>query len=213
MKTKAVIFDMDGVISDTQIIHSTIESDLLKKYGVALNPKDITRKYAGTRMREWMPRVFKNCNIEPPPIDTITAEKSRHLEVALSDNILEVPGVRNFIEFLKRENILIAVASASRLSLIDRILSKLNLKKEFDAIASSEEVKIGKPAPDIFLLAAERLSVSPRDCMVIEDGVSGMIGAKKAGMRCVALSRDGHRDYPADFIVTNFREIIIRKIL
>ena len=208
-KTKAVIFDMDGVISDTQIIHSTIESDLLKGYGIAIHPQEITRKYAGTRMREWMPDLFKHHNVPAPSMEEVSAKKKVHLENALKNGIQEVPGTREFIQFLKNRHIPIAVASASRLALIDLILSALGLKSEFDAIASSEEVKMGKPEPDVFLLAAQRLNVSPADSLVIEDGVSGMIAAKKAGMRCVALVRDGSEgDYPADLVVSDLREII-----
>ena len=73
---------------------------------------------------------------------------------------------------------------------------------------------MGKPEPDVFLLAAERLGVAPQHCVVVEDGVSGMIGAKKAGMRCVALARhEGEGDYPADFVVSDLRQIIDDKSL
>ena len=153
-RIRAVIFDMDGVISDTQNIHSAIESELLKGYGVTINPEEITRKYAGTRMKEWMPDVFKHHHVSTPSMEEISAKKKVHLENALKEGIREVPGTREFIQFLKEKNIPIAVASASRLALIDLILTKLDLKKEFDAIASSEEVKMGKPEPDVFLLAA-----------------------------------------------------------
>ena len=208
-KTKAVIFDMDGVISDTQIIHSTIESDLLKGYGIAIHPQEITRKYAGTRMREWMPDLFKHHNVSAPSMEEVSAKKKVHLENAFRSGIQEVPGTREFILFLKERNMPIAVASASRLALIDLILSELGMKEEFDAITSSEEVKMGKPEPDVFLLAAQRLNVPPSDSLVIEDGISGMIAAKKAGMRCVALVRDGgESDYPADLVVSDLRQII-----
>ena len=121
-KTKAVIFDMDGVVSDTQIIHSTIESELLKGYGIDVHPDEITQKYAGTRMREWMPGLFTHHNLIAPPMEEISAKKTVQLENALKGNIQEVPGTREFIQFLKEKNVPIAVASASRLALIDLIL-------------------------------------------------------------------------------------------
>jgi len=216
-RIRAVIFDMDGVISDTQNIHSAIESELLKGYGVTINPEEITRKYAGTRMKEWMPDVFKHHHVSTPSMEEISAKKKVHLENALKEGIREVPGTREFIQFLKEKNIPIAVASASRLALIDLILSALGLREEFDAVASSEEVKNGKPEPDVFLLAAERLNVPPSDSLVIEDGISGMVAAKKAGMRCVALVRGSNEDkqdnYPANLVVSDLRETVCHDFL
>ena len=82
------------------------------------------------------------------------------------------------------------------------MLTKLDLKEKFTAIASSYELEKGKPAPDIFLLAARRLNVAPEYCLVVEDGLNGMIAAKAAGMACVGLVRDNTGlDYPADLLV------------
>jgi len=89
----------------------------------------------------------------------------------------------------------------------------LKIRSKFDAIASTEEVGKGKPAPDVFLLAAKRIGVSPEDCVVIEDGLAGMIGAKRAGMKCIALVPEGsNADYPVDIIVHSLKDLTIEKI-
>jgi HAD superfamily hydrolase (TIGR01509 family) len=101
----------------------------------------------------------------------------------------------------------LAVASASELATIDLILGKLSLRDRFDAIASTEEVSRGKPAPDVFLLAAKRLGVAPEHCIVIEDAISGMTGAKAAGMRVIALWNHEPRELPADLVAKDLRDV------
>ena len=117
-----------------------------------------------------------------------------------------IPGTLACIKQL-HSRIPLAVASASRLPVIDLVLSTLKIKDKFTALTSSREVKNGKPAPDVFLLAAQRLNASPSTCVVVEDGISGMLGARAAGMRCIALVSDDNTDYPADLIVRDLREV------
>jgi len=201
---------MDGVISDTQVIHSQVESDLLKEYGLDIHPDEITKKYAGTTSYQMFPHVFQTFEKEMPPIEEMVSKKRERIDKAVRGAVREVPGTRDFINFLKLQNMPTAVASASRLSFIDLVLSELDLKDKFNAIASSEEVRMGKPEPDVFLLAAERLGASPKECLVIEDGIHGMVAARKAGMYCVGLVRDDDHDinvYPADILVKDLREV------
>ncbi len=203
---EAVIFDMDGVISDTQIIHSQTESEMLQKYGIDLHPDEITKKYSGVKDGVMFREIFKKSGKEMPPLEDLTNHKwSKMAQIAGS--IAEVPGTSAFISNLKKMGLPLAVASSSRLSFIELVLKELNLRDQFKVIASAEEVEMGKPAPDIFLLAAKRLGVLPEKCVVIEDGIAGMIGAKKADMYCIALATDGSKDYPADLIVKNLLEV------
>jgi HAD superfamily hydrolase (TIGR01509 family) len=104
----------------------------------------------------------------------------------------------------------LAVASSSNKAFIEHVLKQLNMTEYFQAIASSEEVPRGKPDPAIFLLAASRLGIDPSECVVIEDGVSGMIGAKRAGMGCIGLVLEAETDtqkFPADVVVRSHDEI------
>lgn len=215
-KIKAVIFDMDGVISDTQIVHSNTESELLKSYGIEINSDEITRRYSGIEGKKMFPEVFKDAKKEMPPLNELLKRKWEMVGKMIGGNAKEVPGTREFIEILKKYKIPIAVASASRLSFIKTILSELNLTDKFNVISSSEEVKWGKPEPDLFLLAAKRLSVPPENCLVIEDGINGMIAAKRAGMQCIGLVRSQNykaEDYPADMLVSDLRDIPINEYI
>ena len=213
-KIKAVIFDMDGVISDTQIIHSQTESELLKSYGIEMHPDEITRKYAGVSNKEMFPEIFDNAHKEMPPLELLVEKKWRIIEDLVRGNVKEINGTREFIDSCRAHGIPLAVGSASRLIFIELVLQELGLWQKFDAITSAEEVKKGKPAPDLFLLAAARLSIAPENCVVIEDGISGMIAAKRAGMQCIGLVEDDKRqNYPADVLVLNLRDIAIKKYI
>jgi beta-phosphoglucomutase family hydrolase len=211
---KAVIFDMDGVISDTQGIHAKTESEILKSYGIAMHPDEITRRYAGVGDEVMFREIFTKAQKEIPEIEQLVEKKWRIMDELVRGNVKEIPGTREFIERLGKFGLPLAVGSASRLSFVEMVLAELGLRHRFDAIASADEVEKGKPEPDLFLLVANRLSVEPENCVVVEDSVSGMIAAKRAKMQCIGLFRDqNERTYPADLIVTDLREVPIDKYI
>lgn len=204
-KFKAVIFDMDGVISDTQDMHAAVEEQMLKESGIYVSAGELTKRFAGVTNKEMFEKIFSEHGKEAD-IDGLVREKRERVFNAVKGNVKEISGTKDFIEFLLENGFVLAVASASRHKFIDLVLSELNLKDRFQAIVSSEDVRRGKPAPDIFLLAAEKLSVDPRECIVVEDGISGMIAAKSAGMKCIGLVKEIGGKYPADVIVRDLRD-------
>jgi len=209
-KIKAVIFDMDGVISDTQSLMSRVESEFLREHDVNLSPEEITKRYAGTTSGEMLTNAFSLFKKPIENLDSLIQERRERIDRAVVGNIVEVPGTRLFIQNLKAKNMPTAVASASRVSFIELVLQSLGLREYFDAIASSDEVPRGKPEPDVFLLAAQRLGVSPDACLVIEDGAHGMVAARRAGMSSIGLVRRGELDksvYPADFLVRSLEDV------
>lgn len=212
--TKTVIFDMDGVISDTQKVHAEMESKILKTYEIDISPDEITRIYAGTSDSEFFPKVFSDFKKEvPQDVDSVNEKKLEAITRALRGNVVPIPGVKNLINILKIEGFPLGVASGSGPELINLILSELGIRDEFDEITSSEEVERGKPDPAVFLLAAKKLNSKPNECLVIEDGVNGMIAAKNAGMKCIGLVPEKDADvYPADLLVQSLEEISIETI-
>jgi HAD superfamily hydrolase (TIGR01509 family) len=206
---EAIIFDMDGVLSDTQPIHSRVESDLLRQYGIELSPEEITREFAGVTGEEMFPRIFSRSGKPVDDLGKVIERKWLMVEEASRGNVLPIPGALDLVAAFRERGLPLAVASASRHSYIEMALRELGLSESFNAIVSSDDVAHGKPAPDVFLLAAKRLGVAPQSCLVIEDGVSGMRAAKSAGMYCIGLvSSDGDRaDLPANLLVKSLREI------
>jgi HAD superfamily hydrolase (TIGR01509 family) len=197
---KGVIFDMDGVISDTQTLHSEVESKLLSKFGVDLSPEEITKKYSGVRTSDFFEELL-SAQKEDYDIEDLMRQKWRKMSEFASKSVNEIEGSVELIKILHKENIPLAVASASNYDYVIAVLKKLEIENLFAAIVSGDMVNKGKPDPESFLLASYKIRVPPKDCLVIEDGVSGMAAAKKAKMKCVGLVRD----YPADFLVSSLK--------
>jgi len=206
---------MDGVISDTQSVCAAIESDMLQEHGIHISPSELTEQYAGTMSYDMFPAVFKQFNKTMPDIKPLAEERWKRIFKAVQGNIKAIPGTIACIKHLKKDATPIAVASASRMDFIALVLTELCILSDFDAIASAQEVPNGKPEPDVFLLAAKRLGIHPRYCIVIEDGIQGMIAAKKAGMRCIGLVQSDILDknkYPADILVRSLAHIDLKNI-
>lgn len=209
---RAVIFDMDGVISDTQRFHASVESKILKEHGVTMTPREITAKYAGVTDKNMFEEIFKNHQIYYPNIEKIIFRKWDVMGKIVIGKIKAIPHVIKLIKSLNQSGFKLAIASASKLSFISTVINELKIQDYFDTIVSAQEVQNGKPAPDIFLLAAKRLQIEPKYCLVIEDGKSGMIGAKSAGMKAIGLVKDLQKDWPADIVTTSLRNVSIIKI-
>ncbi len=203
---KGIIFDMDGVISDTQKIHSAVESTLLSKYGVNITPEEITRNYAGVRTKDFFAELLKK-QIQPADVDILMEEKWKQMEYQASLSVQAITGARELIENLKAENYKLAVASASKLDYVKQVLKTLDLSNFFSALVGGDLVKKGKPDPESFLLAASMLNIDPQDCLVIEDGINGMEAAQSAGMQCIGLVADKEQNYPTKNLVTSLIEV------
>lgn len=205
---KAVIFDMDGVVSDTQGFQSEAESKLLEKFGIHISPDEITAKYAGVSDREWLKLMFDQAG-QTVDIDKIVKEKREMVFEIATGHIQPIEGSQTLLNMLKEKGFPLAIASASAKPFINLVIKELGLENVFEVLVSADETAKGKPAPDIFLLAAEKLGVRPQDCVVIEDGIKGMEAAKNAGMKCLGLVKDKNGDYPADILVNSLAEVTL----
>jgi HAD superfamily hydrolase (TIGR01509 family) len=212
MGMKAVIFDMDGTISDTQSIHAEIESQTLAFYGIQIHPEEITKKYAGTSDSAMFGEIFKAHNISTPFKEGIE-KKWELMEKLPHTSIKPMDGIFNLIDIVIHNGYRIGLASSSRLSYIRFVLQSLKIREKFEAVSSADEVEESKPNPEIFLITAKKLNVKPIDCLVIEDSYSGLLAAKRAGMKGIGLvdSMD-KRSEVADFTVKKLHEITLEKI-
>lgn len=205
-KIQAVIFDMDGVISDTQKLHAKVESDLLGRHDINIPPEEITRKFAGVKTSEFFDELLKN---QPKPynLSDLMAEKWQRMENLASQSIDAVDGSVGLIKTFHSAGLKLAVASASSFVYVERIIKGLGLENYFEILVGGDMVKNGKPNPEIFLLAASKLGVEPENCLVIEDGASGMRAASAAGMKCIGLVESKSKEYPTQNLVLSLREI------
>ena len=204
---KAVIFDMDGVVSDTEKFHAEIEKEMFKKYNITIDMNEITDKYSGVPVNVIFQEIF-NAHKVSVDIDKVVEEKQRLMFAKSRGHIKPVSGVLNLIKKIQKKGLKISLGTSSQKKLTNLILSELSLKNIFKIAITVDDVKKGKPSPDIFLLAAKKMGVNPEECLVIEDGRSGMLAAKCAGMKCIGLVKNKHsKNYPADILVESLNEI------
>jgi beta-phosphoglucomutase family hydrolase len=212
MLKEAVIFDMDGVISDTQKLHAEAESCLLRdRFNISITPVEITDRFAGVRDSVMFEQILVENGIpfNLSQVSQLMIEKWDAMYTITAKTPVEpIPHALELIAHLRENNFKLAIASASNRLFIEYVIDSLDIRDNFDTFVSSQEVENGKPAPDVFLKAAEILGVKPECCVVIEDGRSGMIGAHCAGMKCIGLvAKKDYSEWCADLLVTSLSEI------
>jgi HAD superfamily hydrolase (TIGR01509 family) len=199
----------DGVLSDTQGLHASVEAGLLAERGIVISPQEITERYAGVADAEFF-RAVVGGDVGEAMLEDLVREKWVRMMARDRGSIRPVEVAIELVHDLAARGAPLAVASSSPRGFIDVVLDTLEIARCFQVRASAEEVPHGKPAPDVFLLAARRLAVAPSDCTVIEDAVAGMQAAARAGMRCIALVADPAMTVPADVRVRSLRELLRR---
>ena len=185
---KAVIFDMDGVISDSERLYVDVKNEALASLGIYDVPYEYHMQFIGTTHEyQWkvMSRDFHAEHISTEEyLEVLYATKNRIFREA---GIAPIRGVLEFIDHVKKAGYPIAVASSSTIEEIREMLDSFGITQWFDALVSGWEVAHGKPAPDIFFEAARRMKMRPENCMVIEDSPNGVLSANKAGCKVIMV--------------------------
>lgn len=210
---KAVIFDMDGVISDTLPIHNEAESKTLLKYGIKMSPRQIVEEFNGVPDKRMFEIIFSRFN-KKLDYEQVAKEKWKLFQELARNNIKPIAGSLEFINALLDNGFVLAIASSAPSEIVNLVINTLGLKEKIKSIVYTNEIEQGKPAPDIFLLGAKRLRVEPQCCAVIEDALSGIQAAKAAGMKCIAITTTHSRDElkGADKIIDSFDELTMEDI-
>lgn len=182
---QAFIFDMDGVIVDSEPLHIQSEIFLLKKHGVNVTHEDLYEFMGNTVV--YMFQTLKKRYKMDVSVETLCHEKDALYIPLLKERGEAVPYIREILKKLYEKKIPLALASSSPGKFIDIVLDTLNIRPYFQYIISGEELKESKPHPEIFLNSAKNLNVSPENCCVIEDSYSGVTAAKRANMKCIGF--------------------------
>jgi beta-phosphoglucomutase family hydrolase len=203
----AVIWDLDGVIADTAVYHYRAWRDVFKERGVAYSLVDFM-PYFGRRHDAIIKAVLGN-RLTKNELDAIAEAKQRNYRRHVANHIKALPGAVALIKSLYDHGIKQAIASSAVPENIEIIIRGLGITGCFQAIAHGMEAEEGKPSPQIFLLAAEKLKVKPADCLVIEDAVAGVAAAKRAGMKCLAVTNSHPEEKlkAADFVVDSLEKV------
>lgn len=199
----AVIFDMDGVLIDSEPLWKIAMEETFNSIGCKLTRKDF-QKTVGLRIDEviefWHHEIgWENAT----PKEVEDAIVNRMVEL-IQQNGEPLPGVLETTAFLIENNIKIGLATSSYSILIETVLETLNIRDRFDIVHSAEDEEYGKPHPAVYMTVAEKLNVDPVNCLVIEDSLNGIISGKAAKMKVVCIPEKTHHPEPklnlADFM-------------
>jgi len=208
---EAVIFDMDGVLIDSEPLWKIAMEAVFKEVGCPLTKKDF-QKTVGFRLDEVIAYWYSVVPWETYSVEEVETKIIGRMVDLIRENGKPLPGVIETITYLQGKNMKIGLGTSSYEILIHTVLSVLNIEGEFDVVHSAEHEKYGKPHPSVYLTVADRLVVDPTKCLVIEDSLTGIIAGKAAKMTVVAIPEKTHEVNPklilADFEFENMIEFL-----
>jgi HAD superfamily hydrolase (TIGR01509 family) len=205
---RAIIFDFDGVIADSEPMYTIADDAILRKRGHSYGP-GLKEAMLGRSQRESLAAMKKMYGLGDD-VETLLAERKQNMLAQFREN---VPFYPDFLALLKlvRGRYRLAVATGSTPEMMKIVLARPEVNGVFEVVVSAEEVKRGKPAPDIYLEVARRMRVEPGECLVIEDAETGIASARAAGMKVVAVKREHNKHVDlskADVVVDSLDEVI-----
>jgi beta-phosphoglucomutase len=197
--SRAVLWDMDGTLIDSEELHWISWRDTMANEGITITREEFLASF-GQRNDSIIPR-WLGAAATPERIERISeAKEELYRQMVRRDGVSPEPGVTTWLRRLHNEGWQQAIASAAPRANIDAILEALSATQVFQGIVSAEDVHRGKPDPEVFLVAASRVGVPPDRCIVVEDAVPGVQGARSAGMKSIGVSHNG-KQLPADVVV------------
>lgn len=219
---KAVIFDFDGVITDSEILHLRAFNKVLAQFDVEIKKKDYYSKYLGYTDFDCYRHLIKDgfLKIDKNQVPELVEQKNKVFEKLAQTEGRTIEGTREFLVMLRKNHVPMAICSGALLSEIELVLDEAQLRPFFQTIVSAEHVKKGKPHPEGFLRTLKRLNknrreqISAKQCVVIEDSHWGLQAARAAGMHSVAVtnSYDAEQLNIAEKIVNNLKNLTMQDL-
>ncbi len=206
---KLVIFDMDGLLIDSEPLWEKTTYKVYKKLGIELNDKHFS-KMKGRPTKENAEFLFNKYGWDGPTTDEVVDLIVKEMVELVKTDISLKPGVHNAFQVCKKANLPISIASSSKKVIIDAAVHTLEIKEHFEHIYSAEFEPYGKPHPGVFISVAEHFNVPVENCLVFEDSPSGVLAAKSAKMKCIAVPDLVGKENPfiqtADIIINSLEE-------
>jgi len=210
---RAVIFDMDGVIVDSEPMHIEAEKQTLLKHGIKITTEEL-RSYTGTTAEFEFNDLIRKYKLNTTT-DSLFREKERVLFRLLAGKTQPTKGVLDLIRNLKKHGFKLGIATSGHRKLAHYYLDKLGIEQLFDTVVCSEDITHSKPDPEIFLKAAKKLGVDPAECVVIEDSKLGIEAATEAGMKRIGYRNpnSGNQDLSnADLVISDFTKLDLKTL-
>lgn len=203
----AFIFDMDGVIVDSNPFHKIALKQFCKKYGFDLSEEQLKEKIYGRTNKDWLANVFGN--LGEKKLREYADEKEALFRELYKNDITLVGGIRDFLKKLDEQQIPRAIATSAPRDNVDFTLSKTGTGQYFKTILDESFVSIGKPDPQIYLKTAAALNFDPARCIVFEDSLSGVKAGKSAGCKVIGITTTHHRQElsETDLVIDNFVDL------
>ena len=207
MNIYAIIFDMDGVLVDSNPYHKIALNQFCAKYGYHLTEEGLRNKIYGRTNKEWITNLF---GVLPSDQLAQYGEEKEALYRELFDkDIQPVSGLIDFLRLLDKHSIPRAIGTSAPRSNVDFTLLKTGIQNFFSIILDESHVTHGKPSPEIYLNVAKKLGLPPQRCVVFEDSLSGVISAKRAGTKVVGITttHTAQELSETDFIINDFKNL------
>jgi beta-phosphoglucomutase family hydrolase len=206
---EAVIFDLDELLVDNAQNHLDASLNVFKKYGMVFDGN--INPYVGMRISDFLKDMMKRNGVHLKYYPEIYRKRQELFIKLVKNNCAPMPGMKYVLGLVKEEGYKMAVASSGSKKYIQLCLKMLKIANYFDVVVSGEDLKNGKPHPETFLVAAKKLNVDPKNCVVLEDAMHGVLAAKKAGMKVIGVHDVLHRRAQdlsdADFEVFSLNEL------
>lgn len=209
---KACIFDLDGTLVDSMWMWPDIDREYLNRFGIEYDD-NLKNEIDGISFHETSV-YFKNKFGISDSVEKICKDWEDMAYDKYKYEVKEKPGCKKFLEHLRSKGIKMGIATSNNRSMVDVVLESLNMKDFFEVITTSDEVKRGKPAPDVYLTTANLLNVEPKNCLVFEDVVAGIMAGKSAGMKVCAIEDDFTKEVRqkkkelSDYYIVDYSELL-----
>lgn len=187
---KAVIFDMDGLLVDSEIVWHVAEKELFEDRGIAYTP-EVRAQIIGLRLDAMFTRLKSLYTLEESIAD-LSADLIARMLHLIPKNVKAQPGAPELVQYVAKKGIPTGIASSSPMSIIDAVVNHMGWQEIFVLRCSADDDAHGKPAPDVYLRAARLLKVDPSSCLALEDSPNGARAAVAAGMTCYAVPDHSH---------------------
>ena len=214
-KMKAVIFDMDGVLVDTNPHHRTAWREYYQRNGKTLSDADFVQHVSGKHNADIVAHLFAGQTLTPEEVHRLSHDKEALFREIYQPDITPVAGLVPFLKSLKEAGLKLAVATSAPVENLDFVMDALNIRSYFDALLNESMVSHPKPDPEIYEKAMEMLGVEPADCVIFEDSMTGIQAAKASGATVIGMATTQTPDelYPfVDDVAHDFTDITLDRL-